>query len=73
MSESLCRSRSLTTVVRKLAKCILDLVGVQMFNGTKEALQEQGIILFSMERGIKIINWEQVVLYGCETWSLTIR
>jgi hypothetical protein len=31
--------------------------------GTKEALQEQGIILFSREKGMKINNWGQDFLY----------
>jgi hypothetical protein len=30
--------------------------------GTKEALQEKGIILFSVEKGMKIISWAQNIL-----------
>jgi hypothetical protein len=32
--------------------------------GTKEELQEQGIILFSIEREMKIINWERETYSG---------
>jgi hypothetical protein len=33
--------------------------------GTKEALYEQGIILFSIEKAMKI-NWELVLFYTSE-------
>jgi hypothetical protein len=51
------------TVARELARYKLDLVGVHEVSGTKEALYKQGIILFSMEKEMKVINWEQVFLY----------
>ena len=34
--------------------------------GQRRALYEQRIILFSMEKVTKIINWEQEILYTTE-------
>jgi hypothetical protein len=49
--RSLHRSESLMTVVREFATYKLDLLGVQE------------VILFSMEKGMKTINWELNFLY----------
>ena len=57
--RSLYRSGSLTAVARKLARCKLDLVGVQEVRWDLGAWQEQGIIFFSTEKETKMVNWEQ--------------
>ena len=50
---------SLTAAARELARYKLDLVGVQEVRWDKGAQQEQRIIIFSMEKEMKIINGEQ--------------
>jgi hypothetical protein len=60
------RKRSLRTAVRELARYRLDLGVYRSLGATKEALQEQGIILFSMEKGTIIINWGQGFSYTRE-------
>jgi hypothetical protein len=44
------------TVAREVAKYTLDSMGVQ---GQKTGLKERVILLSSMVKGMKIINWEQ--------------
>jgi hypothetical protein len=46
----------LKTVSGELAKYKLDLVGVQRSDGTRAALNQQAIILYSMEMGMLIIT-----------------
>jgi hypothetical protein len=57
--RSLYRSASLTTVTRELGRYWLDLRESRRSGGTKEALNEQGIVLLYMEREMKIINYGQ--------------
>jgi exonuclease III len=56
--RSLNRSGSLKTVSGEFAKCKLDLVGVQevRWDGRRVALNQQAIILSSMEMGMLIIT-----------------
>ena len=54
---------SLTAAARELARYKLDLVGAYEVGGKKGAQYEQGTIIFSMEREMKIISWEQDFLY----------
>jgi hypothetical protein len=63
--RSLYRAGSLTAT-RKLAR--LDLVGVQIRcdKGGTDYTSIQIIIIFSMEKETKIINWEQDFLYTTE-------
>jgi hypothetical protein len=62
--RSLQRRRSLTTVVRELARCKLDLVGVQQVRWYKgRIIRAWRVEIFLMENEIKIINWEQDLLY----------
>jgi Cys-tRNA synthase (O-phospho-L-seryl-tRNA:Cys-tRNA synthase) len=42
------------------------LVGVQEFRKDKGAREEQGIVISSMKKEKKIINWEQDFLYTTE-------
>jgi hypothetical protein len=51
--------RSLITVATKIAKYKLDLVGVQGSDGTGVAPNQQTNIHFSMERGMRIMNYVQ--------------
>ena len=53
------RSGSLMTTVRESAMYKLDLVGVQEVRWDKRHTAGYGGILFSMQKGMKIINWEQ--------------
>jgi hypothetical protein len=53
-------------VVRKLARYKLDLMGVQEVRWDKRGTARLGVILFSTEKGIKIINLEQDFLYTRE-------
>ena len=48
-----------TTVVRELSKYKLDLVSVQEVRWDKGGTAGAGIKLFSMEKEMKIIYWEQ--------------
>jgi hypothetical protein len=48
-----------TAAARELARYKLDLEGVQEVSWDKEARLEQGMIIFSLENEVKIINWEQ--------------
>jgi hypothetical protein len=61
--RSLYMSGSLMTVVRELARYKLYLVGVQEVRWDKGGTVRAGIILLYMEREMKVINWEQVLLY----------
>jgi len=57
--RSLYRSDSLTTVARGLARYTFDLVSVQDVRWDKGGTITAGIIFFSMEKEMKIINLEQ--------------
>ena len=57
--RNLCRPGSISTVAMELVRYILDLLGVQEVRWDKGGTVRAGIILFSMEKGTKIINWEQ--------------
>jgi endonuclease/exonuclease/phosphatase family metal-dependent hydrolase len=48
------------TMARELAKYKLDLVGVQEVRWNKEGTVRAGEYTFSMAKGRKIVNWEQV-------------
>jgi hypothetical protein len=50
------RAGSLTAGARELIKYKLDLVGIREVVWDKEGM---GILLFSMEKETKIVNWEQ--------------
>jgi hypothetical protein len=54
------------TLARELARYKLDLVGVQEFRWDKGGTVRAGDITFSMEKEMKVINWEQVFLYTRE-------
>jgi hypothetical protein len=54
------------TVARELARYKLDLVGVQEVRWDKGGTVRAGIILFCMEKEMKVINWDQVFLYTRE-------
>jgi flagellar assembly factor FliW len=41
-------------------------VGVQEVRRDKVGTVQQGIVIFSMEKEMKIINWEQVFVYTTE-------
>jgi hypothetical protein len=61
--RSLYRSGSLVTVVGELATYTLNLVSVQEVRWDKGGTARTGIILFSIEKGMKVINWEQDFSY----------
>jgi hypothetical protein len=61
--RSMYRSGSLMTVARELAKYKLDLVGIQEVRWEKAGTVRAREYTFSMAKGRKIINWEQVFLY----------
>jgi hypothetical protein len=46
----------LTTVEEEIENYTLDLVGIQKVTWDRVALNQQAIIQFSMERGIRIVN-----------------
>ena len=52
------RAGSLTGEARKLARYKLDLVGVQEVVWEKGSRVRKGIIILSMEKKKKTINWE---------------
>jgi hypothetical protein len=54
--RSLNRIGSLNTIARKLGKYRLDLLGVQRSDGSKEAVNRQKIIYFSMEKEMRFIS-----------------
>jgi len=58
---------SLTAAAKELARYKLDLMGVQEVRLGKGGIPKQGIIVFSMEKETKIINWEQVFLYTTDS------
>jgi len=64
--RSLYRAGSFTAAVRELARYKLDLVGVQEVRWDREGTVRAGVIIFSMEKETKIINWEQDSLYTTE-------
>ena len=57
--RSLYRAGSLTAAARELARYILDLVGVEEVRWVKGGTVRARIIIVSMEKETKIINWEQ--------------
>jgi hypothetical protein len=61
--RSLYRAGSLITVATEIAKYKLDLVRVQEDGWDGVALNHQANIHFSMERGMRIMNYVQVFLY----------
>ena len=70
--RSLYRADSLTAAARELARYKLDFVDVQEVRWDKGAQYEQGTIIFSMVREIKIISWEQDFLYT-KGWHQQLR
>jgi hypothetical protein len=67
--RSLYRAGSLTTVASELARCKLNLVGVQEVRWDKKSTVSAGDYNFSMEKETKIINWEQDFLYTTESYQ----
>jgi hypothetical protein len=61
--RSLNRSGSLMTVARGLAMYKLYLVGVQEVRWDKGGTVRAGYNTLYMEKEIKVINWEQFLLY----------
>ena len=66
--RSLYRAGSLTAAARKLARYKLDLVGVREVMWDREDTVRAGDYNFSMEKRMKIINWEQDSLYTTEQY-----
>jgi len=64
--RSLYRAGSFTAAGRELARYKLDLVGVHEVRWDREGTVRAGVIIFSREKKIKIINWEQDSLYPTE-------
>jgi len=56
---SLYRAGSLTAAARELARYKLDLVGVQEIRCDREGTVWAGEYNFSVEKEMRIINWEQ--------------
>ena len=56
--RSLYRAGWLTAAARELARCKLDLVGVQEVSWDKGGTVRAGDYIFSMEKEMKIISWE---------------
>jgi len=68
--RSLYRSGSLTAAARKLTRYKLDLVGVQEVRWEKGGMVRAGdYSFFSMEKEMKIVNWEQDFLYTKEEYQ----
>jgi hypothetical protein len=51
---------------RKFVRYELHLVGVQEVRWDNEGTVKEGIIVFSMGKEMKIISWEQALLYITE-------
>jgi len=64
--RSLYRAGSLTAAARELARYKLDLVGVQGVRWDNRGTVSTGDYDFSIEKEMKIVNWEQVFLYTTE-------
>ena len=64
--RSLYRSGSHTTDVKELARYKLDLVGVQEVRWDKRGTARAGNYTFFLWKRMKIVNWEQVLLYTGE-------
>jgi len=62
------RAGSLTAAARELAGCKLDLVGRQEVRWDKGGTVRAGIMIFSMEKEMKI-NLEQHILYPTEYYQ----
>jgi hypothetical protein len=58
--RSLYRAGSHTAAASALARYKLDLVGCRKLRGTERAQYELETIIFTMEREMKIVSWEQV-------------
>ena len=69
MLGGLYRSGSLTAAARELARYKLYLVGVQEVSWDKGGTVRAGDSIFSMEKGMKIINWEQDFSYTTEYYQ----
>ena len=64
--KSLYRAGALIAAARELARYKLELVGVQEARWEKEGTVKTGDYSFSMGMEMKIISWEQGVLYITE-------
>jgi len=64
--RSLYRAGSFTTAARELARYKLDLVGVEGVKWDRRGTVRKGDYNFSMEKVVRIINWEQDSLYATE-------
>jgi len=64
--RSLYRTASFTAASRKLARYKLNVVGVQEVRWDRDGTVRVGDYIFSMEKEIRIINWEQDSLYITE-------
>jgi exonuclease III len=64
--RSLHRAGSLTTAARELGRYKLDLVGVQEVRSDKRDTIRAGDYNFSVEKEIKITNWEKGCLFITE-------
>ena len=62
------RLGSLTAAARELARCKLDLEGVQEVRWDRGVTVRAGDYNFYMENGTKIVNWKQDVLYTTEQY-----
>jgi len=60
------RAGSLKAAARELVRYKLDVVGVQEVRWDKGGTVRAGIMIFSMGKERKIINWERVFLYNVE-------
>jgi len=64
--RSLYSAGSFTAAARELARYKLELVGVQEVRWDREDTLRAGDYNFSIEKEIRIINWEQDSLYTTE-------
>jgi hypothetical protein len=67
--KSLYRAGSLITVSKELSKYRLDLVGMQEVIWESGGTEPAGEYIFSMERGIRIMNWIQVFVCIRESYQ----
>jgi hypothetical protein len=67
--RSLYRADSLIAATTELARYKLDLVGVQEVRWDKRGMVRPGVIIFSMDKEMKIISWEQDFLYATEYYQ----
>ena len=64
--RNLFRVGSFKVAARKLARCKLDVVSVRKVRWDKGGTVSAGDYDFSTEKVMKIINWEQFLLYTVE-------